>query len=203
MNEAANILNNATPRSLVLLDEIGRGTSTFDGLSIAWAMTEYLHNGSGIRPRTLFATHYHELTDLERLLPRVRNYSVSVRKSGDDIVFLHRLVPGGCDHSYGIEVAKMAGMPPDLVARAREVLRLLERNELTLTRWAVNRSRGGDNPLVRDQMTLFGQVPDREPEDHPVLKELRELDVGRTTPMDALAKLDAWRRRIDEEDAEA
>ena len=131
MNEAANILNNASTRSLVLLDEIGRGTSTFDGLSIAWAMTEYLHNTASIQPRTLFATHYHELTELEELLPRVKNYSVAVREEGDNVTFLHRLVPGGCDHSYGIEVARLAGMPRNLIARAREVLRRLETNDLT------------------------------------------------------------------------
>ena len=196
MNEAANILNNATPKSLVLLDEIGRGTSTFDGLSIAWAMTEYLHNSAGIRPRTLFATHYHELTDLERLLPRVVNYSVAVRKSGDDIAFLHRLVRGGCDHSYGIEVARMAGMPPELVARAKEVLSLLEQNELALTRWAVNQ--GGEASPVRDQMSLFEHIP--APAPHPILDELRALEVGNTTPLEALEKLDEWRRRMQAED---
>jgi DNA mismatch repair protein MutS len=111
MNEAARIMNTATRRSLVLLDEIGRGTSTFDGLSIAWAMTEHLHNSDGIRPRTMFATHYHELAELEEILPRVANFSVAVRESGDDVVFLHRLVRGACDHSYGIHVARLAGMP--------------------------------------------------------------------------------------------
>ncbi len=193
MNEAANILNNATPKSLVLLDEIGRGTSTFDGLSIAWAMTEYLHNTAAIQPRTLFATHYHELTELEELLPRVKNYSVAVRKEGDNVMFLHRLVPGGCDHSYGIEVARLAGMPRELIGRAREVLRRLEENELTpagnKTQASVIREPAAGN----GQMNLF----DRPPED-PIVAELRDLDMGNTTPLEALVTLDRWKKVIED-----
>ncbi|MBB31462.1 MAG: DNA mismatch repair protein MutS [Gemmatimonadetes bacterium] len=188
MNEAANILNNATPRSLVLLDEIGRGTSTFDGLSIAWAMTEHLHNAESLRPRTLFATHYHELTELEEMLPRVRNYSVAVRKEGDTVVFLHRLVPGGCDHSYGIEVAQLAGMPPELIARAREVLGILEQNELTLVRDSASLAKEGR------QITLFAA---QTPIEDPIIGELRDLDIGNTTPLEALSKLDEFKRRIE------
>jgi DNA mismatch repair protein MutS len=188
MNEAANILNNATPRSLVLLDEIGRGTSTFDGLSIAWAMTEHLHNAESLRPRTLFATHYHELTELEEMLPRVRNYSVAVRKEGDTVVFLHRLIPGGCDHSYGIEVAQLAGMPPELIARAREVLGILEQNELTLVRNTASLAKDGR------QMTLFAAPA---PAEDPIIGELRDLDISNTTPLEALSKLDDLKRRID------
>ncbi len=193
MNEAANILNNATPRSLVLLDEIGRGTSTFDGLSIAWAMTEYLHNTAAIQPRTLFATHYHELTELEELLPRVKNYSVAVSKEGDNVMFLHRLVPGGCDHSYGIEVARLAGMPRELIARAREVLRRLEANDLTPT------GEKTQAPVVREPAVANGQMNlfDRSPED-PVLSELRGLDVGSTTPLEALVILDRWKMEIED-----
>jgi DNA mismatch repair protein MutS len=195
MNEAANILNNATPKSLVLLDEIGRGTSTFDGLSIAWAMTEYLHNTETIRSRTMFATHYHELTELEELLPRVKNYSVAVRESGDRIVFLHQLVEGGCDHSYGIEVARLAGMPPELIGRAKSILKRLEQNDLSPVR-------NGKADRVREngQFSLFTPVP--EPEsvilDHPLLDELRDLDVAHLTPVEALVKLDAWKRALEE-----
>jgi DNA mismatch repair protein MutS len=180
---------------LVLLDEIGRGTSTFDGLSIAWAMTEYLHNTETIRSRTMFATHYHELTELEELLPRVKNYSVAVRESGDRIVFLHQLVEGGCDHSYGIEVARLAGMPPELIGRAKSILKRLEQNDLSPVR-------NGKADRVREngQFSLFTPVP--EPEsvilDHPLLDELRDLDVAHLTPVEALVKLDAWKRALEE-----
>ena len=121
MNEVANILNHATSKSLVILDEVGRGTSTFDGLSIAWAVTEYLHNHQTARPKTLFATHYHELTELEGLLPRVKNYSVAVHRRGHEVVFLRRIVRGGADQSYGIEVARLAGLPATLIERARDL----------------------------------------------------------------------------------
>ncbi len=196
MNEAANILNNASPKSLVLLDEIGRGTSTFDGLSIAWAMTEYLHNCDEIRPRTLFATHYHELTELEELLPRVKNYSVAVRESGEEIVFLHRLVRGGCDHSYGIEVARLAGMPSALITRAREILKRLEQHDLS----PMQKKQVGH---VHDngQISLFAPAPVVVPEieEHPLLDELRGLDVARMTPIDALVKLDVWKRQLEKD----
>ncbi|MBT5832511.1 MAG: DNA mismatch repair protein MutS, partial [Candidatus Latescibacteria bacterium] len=198
MNEAANILNNATPKSLVLLDEIGRGTSTFDGLSIAWAMTEYLHNTETIQSRTMFATHYHELTELEELLPRVKNYSVAVRESGDSIVFLHQLVEGGCDHSYGIEVARLAGMPPELIGRAKSILKRLEQNDLSPVR-----NGNADRVKENGQFSLFAPTAVPEPvavelEAHPVLDELRDLDVAHLTPIDALVKLDAWKRALDE-----
>ena len=129
MNETANIVNNATGRSLVILDEIGRGTSTFDGLSIAWSVAEFLHDR--IRARTLFATHYHELTDLESTREGVRNYNVAVREWNDQIIFLHKIVKGGADKSYGIQVARLAGLPDDLIARAREILANLEQAELS------------------------------------------------------------------------
>jgi DNA mismatch repair protein MutS len=126
MNETANILNNATTRSLVVLDEIGRGTSTYDGISIAWAVAEHLHGGETAGPRTLFATHYHELTRLAGRLTRLRNWSVAVKEWNDEIVFVRRVVPGAADRSYGIQVARLAGMPPAVVARAREILTGLE-----------------------------------------------------------------------------
>jgi DNA mismatch repair protein MutS len=128
MNEAANILNNATERSLVILDEIGRGTSTFDGLSIAWSIAEHLHDRT--RARTLFATHYHELTELEMTRPGAKNYNVAVREWNEQIIFLRKIVPGGADKSYGIQVARLAGLPPEVIARAREVLSNLELAEL-------------------------------------------------------------------------
>ena len=133
MQETANILHHATPRSLIILDEIGRGTSTFDGISIAWAVAEHLHNTAEVKAKTLFATHYHELTDLALTLGGVKNYSVLVHESGDGIVFLRRIVPGGADKSYGIHVARLAGMPDEVVERAREILANLEEGELAET----------------------------------------------------------------------
>ncbi|MCZ7591774.1 MAG: DNA mismatch repair protein MutS [Kiritimatiellae bacterium] len=129
MQETANILNNATSRSLIVLDEIGRGTSTFDGISIAWAVAEFLHNDPRVKAKTLFATHYHELTDLALTLPGVKNYNVLVRESGDRIAFLRRIVPGAADKSYGIQVARLAGLPPEVISRAREILKNLEEGE--------------------------------------------------------------------------
>jgi DNA mismatch repair protein MutS len=128
MNEAANILNNITSRSLILVDELGRGTSTFDGLSLAWSIVEYLHQD--VRPRTLFATHYHEMTELEKRLERVKNFNVLVREEGDHVVFLHRLAPGPADRSYGINVAQMAGMPGSVIARAKQILSRLEKEQI-------------------------------------------------------------------------
>jgi DNA mismatch repair protein MutS len=128
MNETANILNNATPHSLVILDEIGRGTSTFDGLSIAWSVAEYLHNT--VKCKTLFATHYHELTELAVALPGVKNFNVAVREWHDQIIFLRKILPGGTDKSYGIQVARLAGLPRAVIDRAKEILRNLEENEL-------------------------------------------------------------------------
>src|SRR5262249_5992394 len=131
MTETANILNNATPQSLVILDEIGRGTSTFDGVSLAWAITEHLHDDIGCR--TLFATHYHELVDLEKTRPRPRNPNVAVRQHEGEIIFLHRIVPGGADQSYGIHVARLAGVPATILDRAREILAILERQHAAAT----------------------------------------------------------------------
>ena len=130
MNETANILNNATPNSLIILDEIGRGTSTFDGISIAWAIVEFLHKtGKEVGPKTLFATHYHELTDLSRVLPGVINFNVQIKEWNDEIIFLRKIVPGGTDKSYGIQVARLAGLPKVVLDRANEVLYNLEQRE--------------------------------------------------------------------------
>jgi DNA mismatch repair protein MutS len=173
MNETAAILHGATPRSLVLLDEIGRGTSTWDGLSVATATTEHLHEVTGAK--TVFATHYHELTRLSERLSGVVNFSVAVREVGDDIVFLRRLVPGGADRSYGVEVARLAGMPPSVVERARELLRELE---------ASGHGAAPTSAPEEDQLTLFAPSPP-----HPALERLRTLDVNRTTPLEALSLL--------------
>jgi DNA mismatch repair protein MutS len=156
MQETANILNNATPRSLIVLDEIGRGTSTFDGISIAWAVAEYLHNSAPVKAKTLFATHYHELTDLALTLPGVKNYNVLVREKGDGIVFLRKIVPGGSDKSYGIQVGRLAGLPPEVVERAREILANLEEGELGETgQPKIARQRGRRAKDDSAQMDLF------------------------------------------------
>ncbi|MDZ4198339.1 MAG: DNA mismatch repair protein MutS, partial [Kiritimatiellia bacterium] len=158
MQETANILNNATTRSLIVLDEIGRGTSTFDGISLAWAVAEFLHNEPRVKAKTLFATHYHELTDLALTLEGVANANVLVRESGDRIVFLRKIVPGGADKSYGIHVAQLAGLPAPVVERAREILGNLEEGEFEAAgqpKIARRRARR-DKPTDRSQLSLFG-----------------------------------------------
>jgi DNA mismatch repair protein MutS len=182
MVETANILNNASARSLIVLDEIGRGTSTYDGLSIAWAVVEYLHNHPGLRAKTLFATHYHELTELAGLLPGVANYNVAVAEEGDKVVFLHRIVPGGADRSYGIHVAQLAGLPPAVTKRAAELLRELELR-------APQAVRGPSYLKKSQQMALF-------PDSSPLLDELAGLDITNLTPLDAINKLYEWKRRF-------
>ncbi|MFN8570453.1 MAG: DNA mismatch repair protein MutS [Gemmatimonadaceae bacterium] len=187
MAETSAILHTATERSLVLLDEIGRGTSTYDGVSIAWSVTEHLHNM--VRCKTIFATHYHELTQLADELSALRNYNVAVREVGEEIVFLHRLLPGGADRSYGIEVGRLAGLPPAVIARARDVLQLLEGEQLAQ---ALGDTQGAgrqhpSGPLVRhdgSQLALFPASP------HPAVVRLQSLDTNRTTPMEALRLLD-------------
>ena len=185
MNETANILNNTTPKSLSLLDEIGRGTSTFDGLSIAWSVAEYLHNQLSVAAKTLFATHYHELTELALMLPRVKNYNVAVKEWGDKIIFLRKIVAGGCDHSYGIQVAQLAGLPVQVIKRAKEVLTNLEADELTtndIPRLARPLSGNKINGQT-DQLDFF-----QEQENH-LRHELNELDINKLTPLEALNKL--------------
>jgi DNA mismatch repair protein MutS len=183
MQETANILHAATSRSLVILDEIGRGTATFDGLSLAWAVAEHLASNPRSRPKTIFATHYHELTDLADALPNVANFHVVVREWKDDLVLLRKVVPGRADRSYGIQVARLAGLPPAVVARAREILTGLERDEL---------SRGGRPSLSGAQVDrqkqpgLF-QAP--APHDDPIRRRLREVDVNQLTPLQALSLL--------------
>jgi DNA mismatch repair protein MutS len=191
MNETANILNNATTRSLILLDEIGRGTSTFDGLSIAWAVAEYLHTEPRVRAKTLFATHYHELTELALILPRVKNFNVAVKEWGDHIVFLRKIVAGGCDHSYGIHVARLAGLPAGVITRAKEVLHNLEANELTPNALP-KLAQGKGQPIVvtEPQLGLFSTV------ERMVREELEAIDVDRMTPIEAIEKLAEMKKRL-------
>ncbi len=177
MIETANILNNATPRSLLILDEIGRGTSTYDGLAIARAVAEYIHNYSGLGAKTLFATHYHEMVELASYLPRVKNFNVAVTEEAGEVIFLRKIVPGGVDKSYGIHVAKLAGLPKSVLHRANEVLEELEEHS-TKTRKVAR----GRRKEPTQQLTLFGQKP-------PVLEELEKLDINSLTPLEALTKL--------------
>ncbi len=195
MLETAKILNNATPRSLILLDEIGRGTSTFDGLSIAWAVAEHLHEKEDIRPKTLFATHYHELTELGLTLKRIKNYHVSVKEWKDTVVFLRKIVPGPSDQSYGIHVAKLSGIPKEVVDRAREILFNLERQELDdagLPRLAYRSSRKRD----KAQLLLFEE--DREQEKlREIKEEIARCKISELTPLEALNFLNRLKESIE------
>ena len=183
MVETASILHNATPRSLILLDEVGRGTSTFDGLAIAWAVTEELHE-RGRGAKVLFATHYHELTALADRLPRIRNFHVAVREWNDEIIFLHTVRPGGTDRSYGIQVARLAGLPPTVIQRAREILGELESERAGL---ATANTPAGPDPV---QLGLFPPTGD------PILKDLAALDIPSMTPLQALNALAEWQRQL-------
>jgi DNA mismatch repair protein MutS len=195
MLELANILHHATPRSLVLLDEIGRGTSTWDGLAIARAVVEYLHNSSRLGCRTLFATHFHELTALADHLPGVFCARMDVLEEGDRVVFLHRVVPGGADRSYGVHVAELAGVPRALTRRAREILTDLEQR--AATEGVSGRRRAMSSPapdLATMQLTLFAPPS-------PVVTAIRELDVESLSPLEALTKLFELKRLADGESA--
>jgi DNA mismatch repair protein MutS len=184
MNETASILNNLSDRSLILLDEIGRGTSTYDGISIAWSIAEYLHNHPSAKAKTLFATHYHELNELSNSFNRIKNFNVSVKEVGNKVIFLRKLVPGGSEHSFGIHVAKMAGMPSAILKRANEILKRLE-NERT----------GGEH-VKASLMKMQKQAVQLQmfSLDDPVLIKIRDvlnnLDVNTLTPVEALMKLD-------------
>jgi DNA mismatch repair protein MutS len=194
MNETANILNNATSRSLVILDEIGRGTSTYDGLSIAWAVAEYLHDRKKIGAKTLFATHYHELTDLALTFKGVKNYNIAVREWNDQIIFLYKIIEGSTDRSYGIQVARLAGLPEEVIQRAKEILSNLEREELNeVGKPKLSRSVKVQSEKPDKQLSLFLTASDT------VLKEIKTLDISSTTPLEALNKLAKWRERLKEE----
>ncbi len=190
MNEVANILRNATSNSLLILDEIGRGTSTFDGLSIAWAVVEYISNPKLLGAKTLFATHYHELTELEGKLNSVNNYCIAVKEKGDDIVFLRKIIKGGADKSYGIQVAKLAGLPDSVIDRAKEIVNELLKNDITDTVRNISVDNGAKkkkehlDEVDLTQMSLFDTVKDDD-----IIKELESVDIGNMTPLDALNKL--------------
>src|SRR5690554_4158155 len=188
MNETASILNNISERSLVLLDEIGRGTSTYDGISIAWAISEYLHEHPG-RPKTLFATHYHELNEMSETFSRIKNYNVAVKEIKDDVLFLRKLVPGGSAHSFGIHVAKMAGMPQQVIRRANKILEKLEQSHSSEALTDQMKS------VAKDELQLsFFNLDD------PLLEEIREeildLDIDVLTPIEALMKLNEIKRML-------
>ena len=180
MVEAANILHHATARSLLILDEIGRGTSTYDGLSIAWGIIEYIHNHPHLRAKTLFATHYHELTQLADLLPGIRNYNVAVSEADNKVVFLHKIIAGGADRSYGIHVAQLAGLPAPVVQRANEIMAELEKTSGRAVKI---------NPQAAQQAALF-------PESSPLLNELKDMDINSLSPIEALNKLFEWQKKF-------
>ena len=185
MNETANILNNATDKSLIILDEIGRGTSTFDGISIAWSIVEYLHGDDSTGgPKTLFATHYHELTDLALVLNGVKNFNVQVKEWNDEIIFLRKIVPGGADKSYGIQVARLAGLPDKVLRRAREVLFNLEKSEFDEV--GIPKISRSDENIVSpqsQQLGLFGETA------HPVIKHLEKIEPDDLSPRQAMDAL--------------
>ena len=179
MTEVAQILKHATKRSLLVLDEIGRGTSTYDGLSIAWAVSEYIANKKKIGARTLFATHYHELTELENKLDGVKNYCIACKKRGDDIIFLRRIVKGGADESYGIEVSALAGLPKEVVSRAKEILAKIDAKEADVS---------GVSKQPQEENTDF-QIGFTDIKNNRLTEELSGLDVTTLTPIEALNKL--------------
>lgn len=202
MSEVANILRNATANSLLILDEIGRGTSTYDGLSIAWAVVEYISSKDLLGAKTLFATHYHELTELEGKLESVNNYCISVKESGEDIVFLRKIIKGGADKSYGIQVAKLAGVPEVVLARAREIAAELSEHDITVTAAAdimpkvlentgKGKSRKGNNKDTDGQLSLFGNA-----EESSVVADIKALDLSNMTPMKALLYLNDLQERL-------
>ena len=194
MLETANILNSATPNSLILLDEIGRGTSTFDGLSLAWAIIEQLHNNPKISAKTLFATHYHELTELENILPGVKNYNIAVKEWNDKIIFIRKIERGSADQSYGIQVAKLAGVPNAVIKRAKQILVNLEEHELSpqglsaKTRKQIARN--------TNQLDIFDAIFEKADQKNEILEEIKKLDVTNLTPMQAIQKLSELKDKL-------
>jgi len=192
MRETAEILRLASRRSLVILDEIGRGTSTFDGLSIAWAVAEHLHDTKGLEARTLFATHYHELIELAEERPHLANAHFEVREWQDDVIFLRKLVEGGANRSYGIQVAQLAGLPSPVIARAREIFKTLEQGESDRAAGGTTGSEQAQLPLALGELNSPTSEHERE-----VLEELRKLELNDTTPMSALLAIQHWRARLE------
>ena len=201
MNEVANILRNATANSLLILDEIGRGTSTFDGLSIAWAVVEYIANTKLLGAKTLFATHYHELTELEGTLDGVNNYCIAVKENGDDIVFLRKIIKGGADKSYGIQVAKLAGVPDTVIERAKELVADLSDADISLKARDIAQYSKKQEKLVDSykkvddlevkQMSLFDAVNNDD-----IIEDIKALDISNMTPIDALNTLYKLQGRV-------
>ena len=202
MNETANILNNISDRSLVLLDEIGRGTSTYDGISIAWAITEYLHNQPGCRPKVMFATHYHELIDMEDQFERIKNYHISVKEIDNKVIFLRKLTEGGSEHSFGIHVARMAGMPTTVLKKAQNMLEILEKkseknDEKTDKNTVKNvkkQKKSSEKTEKNGYQLSFIQLDD------PTLLEIRDrildIDIDTLTPIEALLKLNEIKKIV-------
>jgi DNA mismatch repair protein MutS len=196
MNETASILNNLSDRSLILLDEIGRGTSTYDGISIAWAIAEFIHEHTKSRAKTLFATHYHELNDMTSIFPRIKNYNVSVKEVGNKIIFMRKLVQGGSEHSFGIHVARMAGMPPQVLRRANEMLVQLEKNH----------SNSGEKRKTKNEKSTTSKTDDDTLQlsffqlDDPVLEQIKDeiiaVDINTLTPVEALMKLNEIKKLL-------
>ena len=200
MTEVANILRNATRNSLLILDEIGRGTSPFDGLSIAWAVVEYISNTKTLGAKTLFATHYHELTELEGAISGVNNYCIAVKEQGDNIVFLRKIVKGGADKSYGIQVAKLAGVPEQVITRAKELVEELSDADITARAKeiasgsrTVQPKKSVERPDEVDlqQMSIFDTVREED-----IIRELMEIDISRLSPVEALVTLDKFQSRL-------
>jgi DNA mismatch repair protein MutS len=196
MIETANILNSATSNSLILLDEIGRGTSTFDGLSLAWSIVEYIHNNK--KSKTLFATHYHELTELENVLSAVKNYNIVVKAWKNELIFLRKIERGGADQSYGIQVARMAGIPESVLKRARQILKNLEEHELSPQGLVgkIKKQLG----TMDDQITIFEFLDDKNKQNDDILQEIVEIDLNTISPLEAWQKLQELKEKIENKD---
>ncbi len=195
MIEAANILNSATPNSLILLDEIGRGTSTFDGLSIAWSIVEYIHNNPKISAKTLFATHYHELTELENILPRVKNFNIVVKEWNDKIIFLRKIERGSADQSYGIQVARLAGVPEKVIKRAKQILHNLEEHEIS-PQGLLSTAKKQLSSHYTNQLDIFDAIVEKSEEKNEILETIKNIDVNKLTPIEAINKLSELKNKL-------
>ena len=191
MTETASILNNLSDRSLILMDEIGRGTSTYDGISIAWAIVEFLHNKSDLRAKTLFATHYHELNELANDMERIKNFNVSVKEVGDKVIFMRKLKAGGSEHSFGIHVAQMAGMPNNVVIRAHEIMIGLEQEK------ASSHTRDKLNKISKSPEFQMSMFEANDPNYLKIKELLKILDINRISPVEALLKLNEIKTIMD------
>jgi DNA mismatch repair protein MutS len=208
MLELANILNNATSKSLILLDEIGRGTSTFDGLSIAWSVAEFIHNKNKLGAMTLFATHYHHLNELAEVLDGIKNCNIAVKEDKDEIIFLYKVQPGGANQSFGIQVAQLAGMPPEVIARAKDVLAKIESEDMLAVSEDDKQKVVSSDKLVKGtgkhvQLTFGGQVKAQLPEhEQEIIDELNNLDVKNLTPLQVMNKIYELQMKLRDEKEE-